>query len=416
MRNIMKGFVLVSAAIFSTPFAQVFAQTRVSGTVHDETGEPLAGVFVTVENSKEGTTTDNRGHFRITVHDEATLEFSLIGFRKCTEKAKAGKTLDVVMVQDNELLDEVVVVGFATQKKVNLTGSVSTLDNKQLETVPVSNPVLALQGQIPGLEVTQRSGELYKNGPSVQIRGLTTIGQGSEGSVLILIDGMEGDLSNVNAQDIESISVLKDAAASSIYGSRAPFGVILVTTKKGEKGRAKVNYNNSFRFKTPLNMPKMADSYSWALYFNEASRNDGNGDDIGPERLQRIKDYIDGKISYTTIPVEGGQWGTAYTEGNDNIDYYDVFFKKVTTAQEHNLSVTGGSDKTNYYFSANYLKEKGILNDDLDGIKRTNIFGKFEAKPYDFLTVSYSARFMKEWYHQPTYMTDNIFQYFGQYL
>ena len=193
------------------------------------------------------------------------------------------------------------------------------MDGDALESVPVHNPILALQGQIPGLTITQNSGELYHNGPSIELRGLTTIGQGSTGGVLVLIDGMEGDLTTLNAQDIASISVLKDAAASSIYGSRAPFGVILVTTKKGKTGRAQVNYNNNFRFKSPINMPKPADSYSWALYFNTAANNSGLADDIGPERLQRIKDYIDGKISYNTIPV-GNQWGTAYTEGNDNID------------------------------------------------------------------------------------------------
>ena len=289
------------------------------------------------------------------------------------------------------------------------------MDGDALESVPVHNPILALQGQIPGLTITQNSGELYHNGPSIELRGLTTIGQGSTGGVLVLIDGMEGDLSTLNAQDIASISVLKDAAASSIYGSRAPFGVILVTTKKGKTGRAQVNYNNNFRFKSPINMPKPADSYSWALYFNTAANNSGLADDIGPERLQRIKDYIEGKISYNTIPV-GNQWGTAYTEGNDNIDYYDVFYRDLTTSQEHNLSVNGGTDVLNYYVSANYTDESGIMNWDIDGLKRLNILGKFEARPFNYMKIGYSARLMREWYHQPTQMDNDIFQHFGEYL
>ncbi len=397
----------------------VFAQKHVSGTVTDTNGEALAGVVVTMSDSEipVGTTTDAYGKYELAILGGADkLEFSCLGFRSQLVPVNGRAVIDIVLEQDTQFLDEVVVVGFATQKKVNLTGAVSTLGKKELEAVPVHNPILALQGQIPGLTITQNSGELYNNGPSMQIRGLATIGEGSQGSVLVLIDGMEGDLSTLNAQDIENISVLKDAAASSIYGSRAPFGVILVTTKKGEKGKVRINYNNNFRFKTPLNMPEMADSYSWALYFNEASRNDGNGDDISPERLQRIKDYMDGKISYNTIPVSGGQWGTAYTEGNDNIDYYDVFFKKMTTAQEHNLSINGGTDRINYYFSANYVDENGVLNGELDGIQRLNIFGRFEAQPFSFMKVGYSARYMREWYHQPTYMTNNIFQYFGQYL
>lgn len=398
--------------------AAVWAQNAVSGTVTDRSGEPLVGVAVTVPGNPTplGTTTDLDGHYVLSVPDDAELEFSSLGYHSVSVKVTGGGGVyNVTLEEDNELLDEVVVVGFATQKKVNLTGAVSTLDNEALESVPVHNPVLALQGQIPGLTITQNSGQLYNNGPSVQLRGLATIGEGSSGSVLVLIDGMEGDLTTINAQDIQSISVLKDAAASSIYGSRAPFGVILVTTKAGRKGKAQVNYNNNFRFKSPINMPEMADSYSWALYFNEAAHNSGRGDIILPDRLQRIRDYMDGKISYNTIPSPNGngQWGTAYDYANDNVDYYDVFYNDLTTSQEHNLSINGGTDAVNYYVSANYLDEKGILNWDLDGLQRLNIFGKVNAVPYKFLKIGYSARYMREWYHQPTYMQDGIFQKLG---
>ena len=394
-----------------------YAQHQVTGRVTDRNGEPLIGVGVTVSDSPTpiGTTTDKEGRYSLSVSPDAVLQFSSLGYRTVEVPVNGRGGINITLEEDNELLEEVVVVGFATQKKVNLTGAVSTLGSEELETVPVHNPVLALQGQIPGLTITQNSGELYNNGPSIELRGLTTIGQGSTGGVLILIDGMEGDLATLNAQDIESITVLKDAAASSIYGSRAPFGVILVTTKSGKKGKAQVNYNNNFRFKSPINMPDMADSYSWALYFNAAANNNGLADDIGPERLQRIRDYMDGKISYNTIPV-GNQWGTAYTEGNDNIDYYDVFFRELTFSQEHNLSITGGSDIINYYVSANYTDESGILNWDLDGLRRLNVFGKLEARPFSFMKIGYSARYMREWYHQPTQMDNDIFQRFGEYL
>ena len=394
-----------------------YAQHQVTGRVTDRNGEPLIGVGVTVSDSPTpiGTTTDKEGRYSLSVSPDAVLQFSSLGYRTVEVPVNGRGGINITLEEDNELLEEVVVVGFATQKKVNLTGAVSTLDGDALESVPVHNPILALQGQIPGLTITQNSGELYHNGPSIELRGLTTIGQGSTGGVLVLIDGMEGDLTTLNAQDIASISVLKDAAASSIYGSRAPFGVILVTTKKGKTGRAQVNYNNNFRFKSPINMPKPADSYSWALYFNTAANNSGLADDIGPERLQRIKDYIDGKISYNTIPV-GNQWGTAYTEGNDNIDYYDVFYRDLTTSQEHNLSVNGGTDVLNYYVSANYTDESGIMNWDIDGLKRLNILGKFEARPFNYMKIGYSARLMREWYHQPTQMDNDIFQHFGEYL
>lgn len=416
------AFLLFSISIFNISIIQAniqntdYAQARnIEGIVKDKQGEPLIGVSVIVKGLQNGTMTGIDGKFTLQASPSDILVISYIGF--ITKEVLVGDKypIEIVLDEDNKLLDEVVVVGFATQKKVNLTGSVSTIGSKELESIPVSNAALALQGQLPGLTITRSSGQLYGKNPNMQLRGLATIGQGSSGSVLVLIDGMEGDINTLNPQDIENISILKDAAASSIYGSRAPFGVILVTTKKGKSGKTSINYNNNFRFNTPINMPKMADSYSWALYFNDAANNDGNGDDIGPARLQRIKDYMDGKISYNTIPV-GGQWGTAYTEGNDNIDYYDVFYKNRTTAQEHNLSINGGSENINYFVSGNFVKEDGLLNWDLDGLKRYNIFGKIDGQVSKILNIKYSTRFIREDYHQPRVMSDEIFQYFGQYL
>ncbi len=395
-----------------------FAQRAVTGKITDSQGEPLPGVAVstTVDGKSVGTVSDVDGKYSIQAPNGARLTFNSIGYVAQSLVVGQDNTSEVVLADDIEMLEETVVVGFATQKKINLTGSVSVVDSKQMENIPVGNTVLALQGQVPGLNIKQRSGQLYGRNPSMNLRGQGTIGEGSSGGMLVLVDGMEGDLFTINSQDIESISVLKDAAASSIYGSRAPFGVLLVTTKRGKDGKVSLNYNNSFRFSSPLNLPHSADSYSWALYFNEAAHNDGNGDDISATRLQRILDYQNGVISYNTIPV-GDQWGTAYTEGNDNIDYYDVFWKDVTTSQEHNVSLSGSTNILNYYLSANYLSEDGLLNwEGLDGRKRINAFGKFDAHPYKFLDISYSTRFIKEDYHEPTVLSDDILQYFGQYL
>ena len=284
----------------------MYAQNNISGFVKDSEGEPLIGVSVVVKKGdiqKGGTITNINGFYQIKATPDASLEFSCIGYKTQKTAVNGKEKINITLEADNQLLDEVVVVGFATQKKVNLTGSVSTVGSKELTSMPVRNTVLALQGQVPGLTIKQQSGQLYGKNPNMQLRGLTTIGQGSNGDMLVLIDGMEGDPYSINPQDIENISVLKDAAASSIYGSRAPFGVILITTKKGKAGKTSINYNNNFRFNVPINMPSQADSYSWALFFNDGAHNDGNGDDISPARLQRIKDYIDGKISYSTIPV-----------------------------------------------------------------------------------------------------------------
>ena len=310
MRNPYKIAVITAAMMLFCH--SLFAQNAVTGTVTDINGEPIPGVSVAVlsNSTLTGTVTDMDGKYSVNAPATGQLAFSSIGYVSQTVNIMNRAVINVTLADDLKILDESVVVGFATQKKINLTGSVATVDSKQLEDVPVRNAVLALQGQVPGLNIKQVSGQLYNKNPNITLRGQGTIGQGSSGSVLVLIDGMEGDLFSINSQDIENISVLKDAAASSIYGSRAPFGVILVTTKKGKEGKMQVNYNNNFRFNTPLNLPHSADSYSWALYFNDASNNDGNADDIGAARLQRIKDYQDGVISYNTILV-GNQWGTA---------------------------------------------------------------------------------------------------------
>lgn len=396
-----------------------YAQTSVSGTVCDADGAPLPGVAVIVSSGEGriGTSTDAKGVYRIDPGQGKTLTFSSIGYVSKSVEIMGRSVIDVTLEDDLKLLDESVVVGFATQRKVNVTGAVATLKSDKLENVPVNNPVLALQGQIPGLSIKQTSGQMSKQA-TITLRGQGTIGQGSSGSVLVLIDGMEGDLYTLNAQDIENISVLKDAAASSIYGSRAPFGVILVTTKNGKQGKTQINYNNSFRFNTPINLPHSADSYSWALYFNDCANNDGNADDIGAARLQRIKDYQDGVISYNTIPV-GNQWGTAYTEGNDNIDYYDVFYKDVSMSQEHNVSISGGDARTNWYISGNYLKDDGLFhfeNQDLDGSDRFSVFAKLETKAYDWMKIGFSSRFIRDGYHEPTTLSDDTLWYFGQYL
>lgn len=222
---------------------------KVSGVVSDGEG-PIIGASIKEKGTSNGTVTDLDGKFNLSVKPGATIIISYMGYKKVEMKAVGGKLMNVTMHQDSELLNEVVVVGFGTQKKVNLTGAVDVVDSKQLAERPVANAVQALQGAAPGLQITQTSGSVSSR-PSINVRGGTTIGQGTSGDPLVLIDGMEGDINSINPQDIESISILKDAAASSIYGSRAPFGVILVTTKKGKEGKPTINYNNNFRISSP---------------------------------------------------------------------------------------------------------------------------------------------------------------------
>lgn len=398
----------------------IYAQDNtISGLVKDNEGEPLPGVSVAVKagESISGVVTDINGKYQLKASPNATIEFSFIGFKSIQQQVGNRKVINVTLEIDNQILEEVVVVGYGTQKKVNLTGSVSVIDSKAFESVPVANAVQALQGQVPGLNIYSNKGGGLNQKQSINVRGIGTIGEGSTGDALILIDGMEADIFSVNPQDIESISVLKDAAASSIYGSRAPFGVVLVTTKKGKAGKAQINYNNSFRLSSPINMPSSLDSYTYALFFNDAGYNSGWGSYnwVSQTRLQRIKDYMDGKISYTTIPLNGSNtWADGYQEGNDNIDYYNLFFKKNVFAHEHNFSVNGGTDKIQYYLSANYLDQDGTLRMGEDYSKRYTMSAKISAQLSRAVSLSSNTRFVRNDFVQPTHMNDSFFSDIGR--
>ncbi len=398
----------------------IYAQDNtISGLVKDNEGEPLPGVSVAVKagESISGVVTDINGKYQLKASPDATIEFSFIGFKSIQQQVGNRKVINVTLEIDNQMLEEVVVVGYGTQKKVNLTGSVSVIDSKAFESVPVANAVQALQGQVPGLNIYSNKGGGLNQKQSINVRGIGTIGEGSTGDALILIDGMEADIFSVNPQDIESISVLKDAAASSIYGSRAPFGVVLVTTQKGKAGKAQINYNNSFRLSSPINMPSSLDSYTYALFFNDAGYNSGWGSYnwVSQTRLQRIKDYMDGKISYTTIPLNGSNtWADGYQEGNDNIDYYNLFFKKNVFAHEHNFSVNGGTDKIQYYLSANYLDQDGTLRMGEDYSKRYTMSAKISAQLSRAVSLSSNTRFVRNDFVQPTHMNDSFFSDIGR--
>ena len=398
----------------------IYAQDNtISGLVKDNEGEPLPGVSVAVKagESISGVVTDINGKYQLKASPDATIEFSFIGFKSIQQQVGNRKVINVTLEIDNQILEEVVVVGYGTQKKVNLTGSVSVIDSKAFESVPVANAVQALQGQVPGLNIYSNKGGGLNQKQSINVRGIGTIGEGSTGDALILIDGMEADIFSVNPQDIESISVLKGAAASSIYGSRAPFGVVLVTTKKGKAGKAQINYNNSFRLSSPINMPSSLDSYTYALFFNDAGYNSGWGSYnwVSQTRLQRIKDYMDGKISYTTIPLNGSNtWADGYQEGNDNIDYYNLFFKKNVFAHEHNFSVNGGTDKIQYYLSANYLDQDGTLRMGEDYSKRYTMSAKISAQLSRAVSLSSNTRFVRNDFVQPTHMNDSFFSDIGR--
>lgn len=250
MRILFLRLFLCCLAFLSIPgYAQGI---RVTGTVLDENKEGLPGVNVVVKGTTNGSITDLDGKFSINVPTKkSVLVVSFTGYK--TQNIPVGDKTDLVinLYEDTQMVDEVVIVGFGTQKKENLTGAVKSVDVKVLESRPITSTVAGLQGAVAGLNITNDNGGAPGQKMNINIRGAGTVGVGSSASTLVLIDGVEGDLSLVNPNDVENISVLKDAAAAAIYGSRAPFGVLLVTTKQGKKGLS-VTYNGNVRMQNPL--------------------------------------------------------------------------------------------------------------------------------------------------------------------
>lgn len=406
--------ILLTALISSSA---VYAQTvKVSGIVKDATG-PLPGVSIVAKGTTIGTISDASGNFKLETSPNAILVFTFIGYANTeinvatqSPKADGSYALDITLNNDNNNLDEVVVVGFGTQKKVNLTGAVATVDAKAIENRPVRNATQALQGLVTGLNISQNNGSLESN-PSINIRGTGTIGNSSS-SPLIMVDGMEGSLNAINPQDIESISVLKDAAAAAVYGSRAAFGVILVTTKRGKSGKVAINYNNSFRSTAPVLMPRMMDSYTFALYFNDAGQNGGSAPHFSTDQLQRIQDYQNGTITSTVIPNPNNTqyWADGYAYGNDNVDWYKAMFRSKTLSQEHNFSISGGNEKTQVYISGNYMGQQGLMKFNQDDFTRYGATAKINSKLSEVLSVNYSTRFIREDYNRPANLTTGFYQ------
>lgn len=406
------------ALLLNAPFLGAQNSTiKVKGVVNDAMGPVIGASIVEKGNTGNGTITDIDGNFSLNVSSNSTLIVSFVGY-KAQEIPVAGKTFFTIdLKEDNEMLEEVVVVGFATQKKVNLTGSVGTATAKDIEARPVANAVQALQGVIPGLNISNsgNGGELNAT-KSIDVRGTGTVGKDasgnafSSGSPLILIDGMEGDLNSINPQDIESISVLKDAAASSIYGSRAPFGVVLVTTKSGKSGRAQINYNMNMRYSTPIKMPDMANSYEFVNLFDDAEYNGSGKHLYTDEYRQFVYDFMTGKSDdYIWGNGSGGKWNYDYSA--NNVNWLKEYYRNTAPSQEHNVSVSGGSDKMTYYLSANYMTQEGFMRYGTEDYDRYTITAKISVQLTKALKVDYSNRWVRTDYERPTYMNDDFYNH-----
>lgn len=432
----LSGLPVPSSAIAKEMDWEVSQQkTKITGTVKDATGEPVIGASVRVKGEQTGSITDMDGKFILPASPNATLIISYVGFDAQDVVLNGKTTINIVLKENSKSLDELVVVGFGTQKKVNLTGAVDVIDSKQLAERPVANAVQALQGVVPGLQISQSSGSVGTN-PSINVRGTATIGEGTSGNPLVLIDGMEGDLNSINPQDIASISVLKDAAASSIYGSRAPFGVILVTTKNGSDGKVTINYNNNFRFGTPIHLNHMMNSLQFASWMNDTFVNDGRSIYFGQdgegvdESGKRLNNRFNSVLEYfnatpvspgVRVTAEGkkvyalpyynsnGQWEGGFSTGIDDFDWFSLLYKDSSFSQEHNFSASGGSKKFSYYASSSFLDQGGVLNLGDENMKRYTVTAKINSELTKWLKFRYSMRFTREDYIRPAALTDNLY-------
>ena len=398
--------------------AVVQQQAVCKGTVVDSNGEPIVGasVFAVSNGHKKGSVTDLDGNFEIDgIASGSSLTISYVGY-KTQQVTWSGKDLKVTLQESSEMLDNVVVVGYGTQKKVNLTGAVSVVSSKALDSRPVTSVAQALQGEVPGLNFSVgNSGGSLNSRMSMNIRGVGTIGEGSNAAPLVLIDGSEGDLYSISPNDIESISVLKDASSSAIYGSRAAFGVILVTTKSGKDSRMNVSYNGNVRFSTATQIPEMPNSYDFARYWNDAAANSGGNAPFKQDILDKIKNHINGtpkpgdEATTTWAGYAANEPWSMYTGSWNNVNWFDEMYKSGVPSTEHNVALSGGGSKVNYYLSGAVLSQRGLIRHGKDQLKRYNFSGKITANLKDWFTVTYNTKWIREDYSRPSYMTGLFF-------
>lgn len=336
--------IMTLVVFFATAFSMAAQKSvPIVGTVSDNTGEPLIGVTVLLKGSSIGTSTDVDGMFSINVPTPIqgkSLVFSYVGFESKIVSINNADPMSVIMSSGSRNLDEVVIVGYGTQKKVNLTGSVSSISAEELASRPVNSTSAIIAGLVPGVSVIQSSGRPGA-GATVKMRGTGTFSSAGN-SPLVLIDGISGNLDDVAPNDIQSISFLKDAASASIYGSRAANGVILIETKKGYEGKTSITYNNNFGWQKATELPEFLESWEYAEYYNMAMRNMDNAEAYTPAQIQKFRD------------------------GSDPDNYPNVNHMKWLLAtgsgfqQQHNLGISHSSGNTRYNLSLGYRGQEGL--------------------------------------------------------
>lgn len=344
-------------------------EKTISGTVTESGGEPLPGVSILLKGSHKGTVTDPNGNFSLELTDiefskNPILVFSFVGYITRELAVTNTSQVNVQLEIDNKSLEELVVVGYGTQKKVNLTGAVDAIKAEDIVSRPVGQASSALQGMAPGVTVTQRSGKPGADGGTIRIRGIGTLGDASS-NPLVLVDGVPMSLNNVDINEIESISVLKDAASSAIYGSRAANGVILVTTKRGKSGQFSVSYRTNLGWQQPTALMKKVSGYDHMVMINEANRNVGRNQPFTDEYVENYR---------ANAPSD------EYPETN----WHQEMLKKSAFQQNHYVGINGGGEKMSVLGSVSYMDQAGVME---SKFKRLNLRLNSDIKVKDNLQV-----------------------------
>ncbi len=392
---------------------------NVSGRVTDEKGIPLQGVSVLVKGTQVGTSTDVNGVFKIAIPDNASyiLVFSFVGMDTKEVSVKDRTNVQVIMNPVTAALTDVVVVGYGTQKKANLTGAVSSISSEVLENKPLPNVGEVLRGVSPNLNINLGA---YGAEPgaslSFNIRGLGSISGNS--APLILVDGVEMNINNLDPGTIESISVLKDASASAIYGSRAPFGVVLITTKKGKKNEGvQIQYNNNMIVGKSIGIPHMENSLVFATVYNQAAINAGSPPQYPNEQMERIKGFMEG--TYKTEFDPANPTTSVFTGrriGNGNWDWPHILFKDYKFDQRHNVAVSGGGDKSQYYVSLGYFDQNGFYGYGYDDYKRYDLLANLSTQVSKWLKFNLSTKYANTHTDYPIGITTVERRYIGNSL
>lgn len=400
--------------LFSSLFS--YSQLTVDGSIKNEKDEPLGGATVLLENKsgkfrKAAQTAENGSfHFAdVTAGNSYRLSFSYVGYTphvidQLEVSSEKPVNLDIRLEPAASVTDEVIVVAYSTQKKVNLTGAVDQVSGKVLENRSLPNLTQGLQGMIPNLNLVMGDGKPIQS-PAYNIRGNTSIGQG--GNALVLIDGVEGDPSLLNPNDVANVTVLKDAASAAIYGARGAFGVILITTKSPIKGRTNINYSTNYSIKSPVVVPDyVSNGYTFARIFNDAwsawndysqfPQNVNKTVKFSQEYLAELKKRNDDP-SLPKVEVNGSGEYVYY----DNTDWYGILYKNHTTAMDHNISFSGGSEKASYMVTGRYYGQGGLFRYNSDDYKMYNLRAKGNIQLLPWLRVENNTDFSNMLYHNP---------------